>query len=196
MPETFDEDDLLDRLSECDQKGLVIFALACAERLLPNFRRFSREHGWGNVQPLREALDLAWAWLENGSIDAAAAAELRDACEEQAPNTEDFDSLYVSPALDAANASVAVAKLLVEPEAETAVEVATLARDTVDMYVQEIDGMPANSADLEELIRLHPMMQRELSDQREALEAAISGIAVQQAADRWRSPARSNIDLS
>ena len=196
MPETFDEDDLLERLSRCDQKGLVTFALACAERLLPNYRRFSREHGWGNVQPLREALDLAWAWLDNGSIDAAVAAELCDACEAQAPNTEDFDSLYVSPALDAANAAVAVARLLVEPVVETAVEVATFARDTVDMYVQEIEGMPANSADLEERIRLHPMMQRELSDQREALEAAISGMTVQQAADRWRSPAQSNIELS
>jgi uncharacterized protein YjaG (DUF416 family) len=196
MPETFDEDELLERLSECDQKGLVTFALACAERLLPNYLKFAREHSWGDIQPLRATLDHAWAWLDNGRIDVEAAAQLRESCEEQAPNTEDFDSLYVSPALDAANAAANVARLLVEPDAETAVEVATFARDTVDMYVQELEGMPTNSADLEERIRLHPMMQRELSDQREALDAAISGTAAQEAAVRWRSPARSNIDLS
>jgi uncharacterized protein YjaG (DUF416 family) len=196
MSETFDETELLKRLSDCDRKGLVIFALSCAERLLPNYLRFTHEHGWGDIRPLRKALDLAWTWLESGNIDADEVSRLRDACEEQAPNTEEFDSLYVSPALDAANAAADVARLLIEPDVETAVEIATFARDTVDMYVQELEGMPANAADLEERIRLHPMMQRELTNQREALAAAVTGIEIPLAAEQWRSPDQSNIDLS
>lgn len=195
MPETFDEDLLLEQLSGCDQKGLLTFALSCAERLFPNYLRFSLEHGWGDSQHLRDALDIAWEWLHSGRLDMVAAEQLRESCEKQAPNTEDFDSLYVSPALDAANAAANVAKLLVEPNAEIAVEVATYARDTVDMYVQELEAIPANTFDLEERIRLHPMMQRELVNQREALDTALSGIAFQQAVERWRSPDKSNIDL-
>jgi hypothetical protein len=196
MPARFDENDLLKRLAKLDQKGLLTFALSCAERMLPSYQHFSREHGWGNTSVLRKTLDLGWAWLESGIVDKDSVAKLQEACANEAPHTEDFDSLYVSPALDAANAAANVAKLLLRADAETTVEIATFARDTVDMYVQELEKMPANTLDLEERIQLHPMMQRELKNQQEALSAITAGISPRDASRRWRSPKRSNIDLS
>lgn len=196
MIDSFNEDKLLEQLAKFDQKSLVVFALSCAERMLPNFQRFSKEHCCGNIQPLRQALNLAWKWLEIGHVDNSEAMETILACEVQAPNTEDYSSLYVSPALDAAIAASNVVRLLILPNAERAVEIAMFACDTIDMYVQVINDMTSNTPDIEEKIRLHPMMQRELRNQQEALEAIMDGISLEDAAARWRSPELSNIDLS
>ena len=174
--------------------GRLTFALSCAERMLPNYRRFVRENDWGDPLVLREALDLGWSWLENHRISSDAARRLRDACFEQAPHTEDFSSILVSSALDAANSAANIAELLIEPDVEKAVEIASYGRDTVDMYVQELEDMPPNAPDLEERIRRHEMMQRELTRQREAIEAIEAGIQPEDAARRWLSPELGSID--
>ena len=56
--------------------------------------------------------------------------------------------------------------------------------------------MAANDPNLEEQISHHPMMQRELANQRDAIEAIQSGITPQAAANRWRAPGLSSIDLN
>ena len=196
MEEAFSESSLRKRLNEFNTVGQVLFALSCAERMLPNYRRFLREHGWGNESMLRMALDLGWDMVSMKPVDQRIAVDLKEGCSEQAPDTEEFSSLYVSPALDAANSASIIAALTISPDVERVVEVASYARDTVDMYVQEIEEMPPGILDLEERIRQHPLMQSELKNQREALEAIATGILPEAAQRLWRSPERSNIELS
>jgi uncharacterized protein YjaG (DUF416 family) len=196
MAERFEEQSLRGQLSSLQPSGLVMFALSCAERMLPNYRRFVREHGWGNETALRAALDLGWRWLEQAPADAEIAESIREVCEEQAPNTEDFATISVSSALDAANAAAIVAGLVVEPDVEKVIELASYARDSVDMFVQELEQMPPGAPDLEERIRLHPLMQRELVNQREAIESILSGITVESAAERWRQPEFGSLDTN
>lgn len=193
MSETFDEESLLKRLSRHEKRGWVVFSLACAERMLPNYRKFTREHTWGDIRALVDALDIGWAWLDSGEINQAKALESLVACQTQAPDTRDFDSIYVSPALDAASAAEAVVRLLMWPDPSIAVEIATLAVDTVDMFVQELEQMEPNSVGLEESIRTHPLMQAELLSQRLILEAIDRGVPTTEAVARWRRPGQSNI---
>jgi uncharacterized protein YjaG (DUF416 family) len=195
MPEwTYDEKEIRRSLAALDQRSKVAFALSCAERLLPNYQAFVREQAWGNAATLRNALDAAWAWLlgEGPSVDLAA---LKSACEGEAPDTEDFDSLLVSPALDAANAAALVLGLILTGDGEKAAEVGFLARDTVDMYVQEIARIPPNVADLENRVRLHPLMQVEIA--RQSQDVRLLGGPWNEADVRrsWFSPATSNIGL-
>jgi len=196
MPEHFCEDTLRRDLCRLNHRGLVIFTLSCAERMLPNYRRFSEENQWGNSSVLRTALDLAWTWLESGTADRTLARKLAAECYNQAPDTADFSTILVSSALDAACSAKCVLDLLLDADVETAVEAASYARDTVDMYVQELEDMPANSPDLESRIHLHPVMQRELLNQRDALESILSGISLQAAVNKWKAPARSSIDIA
>lgn len=196
MEDAFSESILRNRLNELSTIGKVLFALSCAERMLPNYRRFIREHGWGNDTMLRMALDLGWDMVSLKPVDKRIAIKLKEGCSEQAPDAEDFSSLYVSPAIDAANSASIVADLIIRSDIERVVEVASYARDTVDMYVQEIEGMPPGALDLEERICRHPLMQKELKSQREALEAIAAGISSEEAERRWRSRERSNIELS
>jgi len=47
-------------LKELDGQRHTTFACLTAERMLPNYQSFQSETGWGDVQVLRTALDLAW----------------------------------------------------------------------------------------------------------------------------------------
>jgi len=196
MTERYDEQRLQTQLAGLDPAGLVTFALSIAERMLPNYRRFVAETGWGDEAVLRRALNLGWSWLQQGDDQGELAQKLQDACLEQAPHTEDFTTILVSSALDAANSAANVAALLIKPDVEKVVEIASYGRDTVDMFVQEMEGMLPNAPDLEERIRLHPMMQRELVNQRKALETIAGGVKPEDAARRWRSPQYGSIDTN
>lgn len=195
MNERFDEEKLRAQLSGVTQLELVLFALSCAERMLPNYRRFVFEHEWGNEAILRGALDLGWNWLEGIPIEATTVRKFQQACNDQAPNTENFSTISVSSALDAANAAAIVAGLIVDPDVDKVIELASYARDSVDMFVQEHENMLPQTQNLEECIRLHPLMQSELVRQREALDSIISGITLHSAAKQWRALERGCLDI-
>jgi uncharacterized protein YjaG (DUF416 family) len=192
---TFDESQIAMRLKALDHIHQVAFALSCAERMLPNYKAFQRENKWGKLEVLRSGIDNAWQWLDGKRIPAGELSKIGSSCEEQAPDTEDFQS-FVSPALDAALAVAAVLALIQTQDVYRAVEVVSLSRDTVDMFVQELENMPPNAPDLEERIRLHPLMQAELELQHNDLAALEAGIDLAQLSARWKSPTVSNIGLS
>ena len=190
---TYDEGEMGRDLGQLDKRSRVAFGLSCAERMLPNYRAFVREQRWGDVTILRRALDRAWSWL-GGEPLTDDLVGLRRACEAQAPDTEDYDSILVSSALDAANAAALVLDLIQTGDVERAVEVSTLARDTVDMYVQEIAGILPTAADLEERIRLHPLMQEEIARQLADLQLLRGSWTVGQIR-HWFAPEVSNIGI-
>ncbi len=168
--EVYDEEKLGESLQRLPAWKRIAFMAQVGERLLPNYERFSRETGFGDVSLLRSALDAAWTWIESGKLPDGLKI-LRGACERQAPHTEKFRSPYTSAALDAANVAAAVLDALGRPNEAQPVEVASLARDTVDLFVQELMNLDPNAPGFEEAILRHDLMQRELRRQREDLEA-------------------------
>lgn len=161
----FDEDALQARSQGIGHRTRVALGVLCCERLFPNYVVFQRESGWGRPGTLREALDAVWQWLEDRSAETTALRSLQSEVEAAEPSTEDFDSLYVSAALDAATSVGALLQMVLENQEEGLAEIASYARDTVDMYVQEIERMDPADPSLEEQIRQHPLMQRELERQ-------------------------------
>jgi uncharacterized protein YjaG (DUF416 family) len=102
---------------------------------------------------------------------------LRDAVATAAPDTEDFETVYVSSALDAAASAGLVLDYVLEGSTSSIVEIASLCRDTVDMIAQERENMDSSDPKLEERISSHPLMQAELKRQRTDLQslAAFAG---------------------
>jgi uncharacterized protein YjaG (DUF416 family) len=102
--------------------------------MYPNYLIFVQDSGWGDPTVLRKALDLAWLVLgeEHSMRDVP---ELIRACEEAAPDTEDFASEFTSAALDAALSTASLVEILERFDIQKAIEISQQAFDTVYMYV-------------------------------------------------------------
>jgi uncharacterized protein YjaG (DUF416 family) len=199
MERPFNRDEVLRSLRQLQVSGALAFALSCAERMLPNYSVFSRTEHWGSVQSLRDALDAGWDVLVGQQVSAQLLTRLEKECQEATPDTENFDSIYLSPALDAACAAGQVLEFVRTQELSLVADLASLSCDTVDMYVQELEGMDAQDPRLEQRILTHPMMQAELSRQRSDLARLQTidwshdrGILLR---SEWRAPWKSGIGL-
>src|SRR5262245_38473482 len=113
--EVFNEERLEALLQRLPAWKRIVFMAQVATRMLPNYERFSGETGFGDVSVLKRALDAAWFWMESGKAPCDLTA-LLDACEKQAPDTEDFGSPYTSAALDAANAAAYILDAIERPD--------------------------------------------------------------------------------
>jgi uncharacterized protein YjaG (DUF416 family) len=198
MEKEFDQDEMLQKLKQLPLSSALAFMLSCAERLYPNYVAFVRHHGWGEADALRDSLELGWSVLGGGSVGDDELDEVRSRCQGAEPDTEDFDSVYVSPALDAASVAGMLLDFVKAQDVSVIAEAASLCRDTVDMYTQELESMNANAPDLEARILAHPLMQRELARQRgdiERLSDSGATLDVKSLESDWRSPPTSNIDL-
>jgi hypothetical protein len=82
---------------------------------------------------------------------------------------------------------------------ENILKIASLCRDTVDMYVSASEAEGFGSGLSEDLILAHPLMQEELRRQREDARELAAFMGNHAAADilkkRWRDQAKSNIGL-
>jgi hypothetical protein len=166
----FDPEDLGRKLAALPPYHRVAFAAACCERLLPNYAVFSRSDSWGDTGILRTALDEAWRAVERQEVDEPKLRSLLSECERIIPDTEDFDTPLVSAALDAGSAVLETLRLCLDGDQQRAVDVASFARDTVDMFIQERDDMDYDDPRFEERIAEDPLMLRELGKQQADLE--------------------------
>lgn len=169
MESEFNEDELKQKLVKLPFWKQLVFLLIVCQRLIPSFRAFAAETGGEGSTQLRGLLAKTWDSLLNGVSHTDFSSEAALA-ESLAPDTEDFDSVLVSSALDAAVAISLLMKAFSDQQTDTIVEAVTLVIDSVDMYVQELEDMDPANPDLEENILGHELMQNELRRQREDLE--------------------------
>lgn len=167
--ENFDEKKLFEEASRIAGWSQIAFMACCCERMLPNYEYFIEDAKFGDLKLLRNALDAVWLWVGTNQLPEDISG-LVASCERQAPDTSEFRSIYTSAALDAATAIAITSEALVSPNSQRVVEVASLARDTVDLFIQERDTLDPNDPSLERLIAQSDLMQAELQAQRESLE--------------------------
>lgn len=169
MENEFDEASLARDLDQLDFWKQLMFLISVCQRLVPSFSEFAKQTGVKGESILLSGLEKAWDILLSGNSASDLSFQQKQ-CEGIAPDTEDFDLILVSSALDAAVAISLLMKAFTTNDTNSIVEAASLARDSVDMYVQELENMDPNAPDLEELIVNHDLMQKELKLQREAIE--------------------------
>jgi uncharacterized protein YjaG (DUF416 family) len=195
---SFDPDSLKRDLDRLPPAHRVAFAAACCERLLPNYSAFAREVGWGKPDTLRAALDYVWSVLEGGSIDHGRIDRIIEQCDAVIPDTEAFDTIAVSSALDAGTAVVGTLRSLLDGDTKHIVEVASYCRDTVHMYIQDRDDLDYKDALFDMKIEQDVLMRRELARQSDILSKlantpVLDGAFLKQLRDESADGGRSNI---
>ncbi len=166
----FDSERLKARLVALGFKAQLAFLLSCAERLFPNYAMFHAHHRWGDIAPLRDALELGWKQLEGDEIERKEIVAALVRCLEVLPDMDEFGTDQGSDGLDAAVCCALVLDLLISREAREVIRGASLARDTADRQVLELASLHPQDAELEAKVLAHPLMQKELARQREDVE--------------------------
>jgi uncharacterized protein YjaG (DUF416 family) len=140
----------------------LAFALACAERLYPNYLAFVRDYDWRGPQSLRKVLDSVWRSVREASAHSCPTAELLSELESVEPETEDFSTPLVSAALDAVAAAELVLRLAEIDDVAVASQVASLCLDTVQMYARAIEPMNPTSPGFLNTLLSHHLVQDEI----------------------------------
>lgn len=199
MEYEFDEVRLKQQLKKMPFWKQLAFLLVVRQRLLPSFRVFSMRTGCEGLTELDQLLAKSWDSLLEGISNAnyIAEASLADSL---APDTEQYDMVLVSSALDAAASISLLMEAFGNQKTETVVEAVTLARDSIDMYVQELEGLDPCDPLLERKILRHDLMQRELAKQDAELHYLDTldndvRVSMSQVKSRWFDRKDSCLDL-
>lgn len=149
------------------------FAYAICTRLTPHYQAFFEVEGWGDILVLQSAL----AVLRQAVFAAPAVAAVQRTyrqVEEVTPDSDDFGSSLGSLALDTCCAILAALDFTLYERNQAILDVATFARNTVDLYVQELEELDPSDPHLEQKIDRSPYMVQEVNWQRAALHRLAS----------------------
>ena len=150
------EDKSLVPIASLTPKKQLAFALLVFERMLPSLIAFSKETGFNDTCYL-QAKDATWAALQNNVIDQA----LNQACILSAPDTEKFSHELTSYALNAALAMSDIVEFTLDSRSDHIAYVSTLARDSIHLYLSSLEPSLVSSAEEDNKIAQHPLMQQE-----------------------------------
>lgn len=166
----FDDKFLYEKLIELPFFYRIAFGASCCERLLPNYKKFVEEEKWGNYKFLEDTLEEIWSYICGKELIDDRIMMLAKRCYEVTPDADEFSSIYTSFAIDAGGAVYETLRSCLDKGVKHIVDVASFARDTVDMYIQETDNMDYSDIDFEYKILNDQLMQNELKKQLDDLE--------------------------
>lgn len=153
---------IANQLHALSSEKKIVFALLTVEKLIPNYVHFSQIHQWGDPKILEEIKSYLLDQVITRKVTHhSETIKFLTQIEATTPDTENFDSMLVSFALDACVALISVIKYTKNQDMDTIVDVAICARDTVDMYIQEKENIDLTNDLIEEIIENDPFMQRE-----------------------------------
>lgn len=165
----FDEKGLKKRLAALPAPHRAAFAAACCERMLPNYEAFVALERWGDPNVLRGALDRVWQSLEGRPLGRAQAADLFEACVSVGPDTEDFTSLFVGAAGNAAASVAYTLQCALDGDPTQATLAGRLAVESVFAYLARVNdpetGVHADDPTFDEQLWRYPLMAAELRKQ-------------------------------
>lgn len=199
---SFDEEHLMKVLGSLTWQQQLMFGAVCCERLLPNYLAFQMVFPErANIEPVRCALDSVWAVLQGENIPLTTIQQLNDECEAVAPDSDEFPSNYTTTlAQDACFSVCCLLDFIRTADVERMTQVARYAIDSVDLYVGFIENIHRTTPETEQKILSHPLMQRELRQQKTDIEVVqqavfLDGASINQLRHSWNNDGKSNLDL-
>ena len=168
------------RVRELEGYKAVAFSAALLERMLPNYELFCDLTEFGDKEGVRNCLNLVWESIKAPKSKFNIAVQL-EKVEVATPDTSDFDTYGVYPAIDAAIALSATLNLIAGDDPQGAVVVSKLSQGSVEAYLLE-----SGEAD-EESVKSHPLMIFEVEVQNELLSCAEQSTSPIDAANKLKA---------
>jgi uncharacterized protein YjaG (DUF416 family) len=130
---------LNDLVSKSKNQTLVSFAIDICKRLLPDYIFFSKKHNWGNPEILSKAIEYCEITLIN-QTDKEKVKELIYEIEKVTPDTEDFEDIEVSYALNSATSVLGLLEFIVTQDKIHISNVSSYITDTIDFKLGDLSN--------------------------------------------------------
>lgn len=158
------------KITKLDFKQQVLFAVLICEKLLPNYRQFSEKEEWGNIEILEEAIVMLYQFLQDIDLNDAELDGIYEKIIEVTPDVGQFEGDLASYALDTCSAVSDSVEFLLSEDLSYLLNIASIARDTVDTFVQESELAGDFDDDFEMKIAQNEYMQKEFRRQHDLLD--------------------------
>lgn len=167
----FDERQVVLRLQELSPPLRVAFACACAERLMPAYKRFWERTGRGSAKELRELLTAVWNHVEHRIALGSEALDVAlQACMALIPRPDDEPWVDEQPLAEDSAAAVAYAiRCLQTGDVQEAAWAARRVYEGLDNFVIARENIDVNAPGAEALVLQHGIVQKELNSQEQDL---------------------------
>jgi len=164
-------EDIKDKLKFLSVTQQLLFAALTCERLYPNYLYFHERFGWGNPKVLLDCIDIIYQYIFIENLFGRNEIQQHiEAVDIVTPNTEDYSEIFVSFALDACTSIYSTLNFMLDQNLDHIADVASYARDTVDMFIQVRDDIDTNFKGLEAKIANDSLMIQEKSRQLSIIE--------------------------
>lgn len=164
-------EDIKNRLQPLTNEQKLLFAALICEKLYPNYLYFHDRVNWGDPKILLDSIDVIYQSLfVKGLFSNQEIQNHIDAVDMITPDLDDFSGSFVSFALDACTSVYSSLCFILDQNPNHIADVASYARDTVDMFVQVRDDLDTHVMDLETKIDNDPLMIHEKSRQLTIIE--------------------------
>lgn len=151
----------------------VFAALTCA-RLLPSVEQFDQAETKKGAPIFRTVIATLCAFSVQEAIIPEQWTRLQEQLEEFWPDLDESTNPFASYAFDACVALGEALALVQNGQVEHALQCATAARDTVDMYVQDVTDVKLPPEELNAFVDATPEMQREVARQHALAQALVA----------------------
>jgi uncharacterized protein YjaG (DUF416 family) len=167
----FNENALVAALERLPEQHRVVFAAACAERLIPAYDAFSRRSGRGDSKALGDILARLWDDLAGNVMTSGELQSRIDDCMRLIPREDEGPWVPEQAAAEDAGAAVAYAlRCRQNGRGQEAAWSARRSYEAMDHYVINSEDTDVNVRDAEAGALAHPIVQAELARQQRDLE--------------------------
>ncbi|WP_394974850.1 DUF416 family protein [uncultured Croceitalea sp.] len=156
---------LKENVEKLSAKNKLLFAFWVSKRLFHNYVFFNEKTSYGDIDVMLDALNQIEKYINNSTVDNDEILNTITVVEANTPDTNNFDTILASFALDACSALIESLNFIIDQDIKYIVNVGVFARDTIDMFIQELEDMDYDDSNFESKIKNHTLMKQEMSDQ-------------------------------
>lgn len=151
-------------ISKSKTETLIIFSIDICKRLINDYVDFYNKYKWGNPDILKEAIKYCEE-TEFVQVDREKIKSLIHKIEEITPDTEDFENIEVSYALNSTCAVLDLLEFIMKQDKIYVSNISSYIIDTIDFKIQKTESSLTN-----EELENHPKIIEETKRQITFLE--------------------------
>ena len=148
-------------ISKSKTETLIVFSIDICKRLIDDYVDFYNKYNWGNPDILKEAIKYCEE-TEFKQIDRGKIKNLIHKVEKVTPDTEDFENIEVSYALNSACAVLDLLEFIMKQEKIYVSNISSYVIDTIDFKIQEQESSLTNE-ELENHLKIVEERKRQIT---------------------------------